>query len=418
MTLSDLLKAGPDGDNEIYTRALESAIWGILQYRKNPMPFLKTALTERPNGLIAVSTKFFFFIFSGHKSEDLAAQLRPLATHLVETPRHWTLFAEALLHLHQGNTDEAIALLDIALAVCPCNILALRVLTDILLIRGSSEQLAYTIALVEPFYRPDPALRPFVLGMLSFGLEERGDYEAALAMASDVLRAGPSPWALHTVSHVHYEMRMPSEGLAAIEATKDDWEGALLLASHIMWHKALFLVELGRLSEATELYMSYFMPLVQADPNEKPLDVFPLSDATALLWRLRILGVDVSSQWELVERHWLVMPSFTNFFATHQVLAVSVVNPTALQRWNPPTFLGSLASSLQRWIQQGDAAGCAEGLLPILRRHREMGGSRAQTDILARTFLAACEETAEGSVWRDYAMTLRALSRIYNANII
>ena len=123
--------------------------------------------------------------------------------------------------------------------------------------------------------------------MQSFGLEEIGTYDAALEDGLAAVDAHPDDvWAIHAVAHVN-EMRGDVDtGIRFMTERESDWGIGNFFAVHLWWHLALYLLEAGRIADVLRIY--------DASIHNESSDGTPLEmlDASALLWRLRLDGLD------------------------------------------------------------------------------------------------------------------------------
>ena len=240
-----------------------------------------------------------------------------------------------------------------------------------------------------------PASRPgyhAVLAMHAFGLAECGDYAAAEAAALHALELEPSDIrAEHALLHV-----LEMQGRAA--------EGVRRLAdhrvNHLWWHRALFQLQLDEPREALALY-----------DGRMVLDSLPdLIDASALLWRLQLAGVDVGGRFRPLAARWSqhAEDAHCAFNDLHAMMAF-----VGAERWDwAQRLLDAQARRLERVrganhdmtrlvghpacraiaaFGRGDFRG-AENLLRALPpvAHR-IGGSHAQRDVLMLTRAAAAQ---------------------------
>lgn len=140
--------------------------------------------------------------------------------------------------------------------------------------------------------------RHAVLGMAAFGLEECGDYARAQALGEEAVAIEPrDAWAVHAVAHVH-EMRGDADaGIDWLHIGADSWSPDCAFAYHNWWHLALHHLERGEPDMALRIY----------DTKVRPADsdvVLEWIDASALLWRLRLEGVDVGDRWTPLADRW------------------------------------------------------------------------------------------------------------------
>jgi tetratricopeptide (TPR) repeat protein len=129
----------------------------------------------------------------------------------------------------------------------------------------------------------------YVQGVYAFGLEGNADYRQAEARARAALERNPKDvWSVHARAHVFEMEGSHRDGVDFLTATAGDWSGSYF-AIHNWWHRCLYHLELGEIHEAIRLYDSP----IRADRSTEWLDVV---DASALLWRLWLFGVDVADR--------------------------------------------------------------------------------------------------------------------------
>ena len=138
-----------------------------------------------------------------------------------------------------------------------------------------------------------------MLAFHGFGCEEAGDY----ARAEDESRAAAdlephSFWPHHTVSHVMEMTGRPEDGLGWMSTREAYWASPdNVTRVHIWWHKSLFHLELGQYDAALALYDG---PILE---TLRPLGL-NLCNPSALLWRLDLLGCDVTERWRDLLTRW------------------------------------------------------------------------------------------------------------------
>jgi tetratricopeptide (TPR) repeat protein len=136
----------------------------------------------------------------------------------------------------------------------------------------------------------------FMLAYHAFGCEEAGDYARAEAESREAAELEPTCfWPHHTVAHVMEMTGRPEDGLGWMAAREPLWSTPTHTnAVHVWWHRALFHVELGQYDAALALYDGPVRATQRKLGNS-------LTNASALLWRLHVLGRDVGERWhELV----------------------------------------------------------------------------------------------------------------------
>jgi hypothetical protein len=257
--------------------------------------------------------------------------------------------------------------------------------------------------------RDDP-LRPYVLGMLAFGLEECRDYASAETAGREAVDGTAKvPWATHAVAHVMEMQGRHEAGREWLHARETDWAEGNGFAGHHWWHLALFHLEAMDLAGALEVYDRRL-----ASPHVE-LTLQRL-DGAALLWRLQLLGAEVGERWHDVARGWDLSPAgigHSAFNDLHGLLVLigqgrmaaarSFVNAVQQQTEARRSGDWAVALPLMRGLLAFGHEDHAEALRLIApqrgQAHR-FGGSHAQRDLIDQTLLAACAEAGDSSAGR------------------
>ena len=135
-----------------------------------------------------------------------------------------------------------------------------------------------------------------MLGMQAFGCEEMGDYARAETLGRAAIELEPRDgWAQHAVAHVMEMQSRQRDGIAWMRANPENWTKESFLQIHNWWHLALFHYDLGEMDEVLALYDG---PIYGSG---SPL-ALNMVDASAILWRLHLGGVDVGSRWQSARR--------------------------------------------------------------------------------------------------------------------
>src|SRR5690606_13270361 len=164
--------------------------------------------------------------------------------------------------------------------------------------RGDALNLRNRVSRVLPQWDRSLPGYSYVLGMHAFGLEEMNQYPQAEAEARRALEIEPRDgWLVHAATHVMEMQGRIDEGIAWLESRRDDWAPDNAFAYHNWWHLALFYLDDARYDKVLALYDN------GVHPERAPL-LISLVDATALLWRLYLEGVDVGSRFEGVAGEW------------------------------------------------------------------------------------------------------------------
>jgi len=139
----------------------------------------------------------------------------------------------------------------------------------------------------------------FIQGMAAFGLEECGDYARADIFGRQAVETDPRDgWAVHAVAHVN-EMRGDLEaGIPWLADTADQWAPDSGFSYHNFWHLGLLYLDKGDIGQVLKLFDE------NVRPNPDAQIVLEWVDASAMLWRLHLEGVDVGDRFEKLAACW------------------------------------------------------------------------------------------------------------------
>jgi tetratricopeptide (TPR) repeat protein len=343
------------------------------------------------------------------------------ATALVETARPLRLnereqaHLAALSHLVEGARAAAVAVLDRHLMHYPFDLVAHQAAALIDGFLGRFPWVRDRSARALPLWSKDQPGYGTLLAFHGFGSEEAGDY----ARAEDESRAAAeleplSFWPHHTVAHVMEMTGRPEDGLGWMTAREALWSTpGHMNQVHIWWHKALFHLELGQYDAALALYDGPMRATQRAL-------ALSLTNATALLWRLDMLGVDVGERWreqaDLWEHHadgkCLVFADIHAAMAELRSGQVARVE-RRLEAMQQTAASGVEAAGLYRTVgipvvqglaafHRGAYAEAVELLLPVRVDLWQIGGSHAQRDVVDWTLTEAAVRAGQ----RDVALSL------------
>jgi hypothetical protein len=269
---------------------------------------------------------------------------------------------------------------------------------------GAANRLEARIAAALPHWNQEDRAIGYLEGMWSFGLEELGRYEAALDVGHRaVIRNSDDAWAIHAVAHVH-EMRGDYDiGVDWLTTMRSDWQIGTFMNVHIAWHNALFLLETEDWGGVLALYDSF----IHNDSSSNL--ALQMLDASSLLWRLRLDGVDTGDRWQALADGWLSKQDepWYSFNDMHAVMAFVSDERTStahevIRRLE--TYVNEPGDNSNREMArrvglpvcraifhhaQGDYAAAADILAPVLPALSTFGGSHAQRDVVHRTFIDA-----------------------------
>ena len=254
-----------------------------------------------------------------------------------------------------------------------------------------------------------------MLAFHAFGAEEAGDYARAEDESREAAELEPlSFWPHHTVAHVMEMTGRPEDGLGWMAAREALWSTPEHLNRvHIWWHRSLFHLELGQYEAALALYEGPIRA------TQRPL-CLSLTNASALLWRLDMLGCDIGERWNELADLWeghadgrcLVFgdihaamaelgagrePLVERRLAAMRQTAASEAEAAGLYRSvGIPVIEGLMA------FRRGNYGETVDRLQPALFDLWQIGGSHAQRDVVHWTLTEAATRAGR----RDVALSL------------
>jgi tetratricopeptide (TPR) repeat protein len=378
-----------------YERALEL----IQSYFVDPLAVLDEAIAADPDFVMAHAMRAGLIILFGDHSvlpmmrTSIEAGER-LAGKANDRERRHLAAARAWL---EGDLAGSMKLYGELLHDYPRDSLALQLahVGDFFL--GQSAMLRDRVAQVLPYWDRSVPGYGYVLGMHAFGLEETALYARAEEVGRRALELNPrDPWAVHAVAHVFEMQGRQAEGIRWLTSREQDWAPDNGFAIHNWWHLALYHLDLGDYVAVLDLYDQR----VRAQPSKFALD---LVDATALLWRLSLQGVDVGNRWQELADSWepTINAGFYAFNDAHAMLAFTSAGREAsaeallesLERRARGTgtnamMVGVVGLPLARamWdFTRGAYATALEQLLELRPVAHRFGGSNAQRDLIHLT---------------------------------
>jgi tetratricopeptide (TPR) repeat protein len=395
----------------------------LVLFKTTVFDTLDQAISATPNFPMASFAKAYLHLFMTEPTSTALAveTIANLKTHAPASS--WSdrerAHAEAIDAWIGGDMRKAARVLDRLGIDEPRDILGLRIGHELDFFSGNTRNLKDRVARqIGQWHRSD-AQYGVVHGCYAFGLEENGEYERAEHHGRLALDYRPDDvWAIHAVTH-SLEMRGAiGAGLSFLNARKDSWAAGNLFSAHNWWHKGLFHLDLSDYGRALEVYDRALFH------DDSPKIALVLLDASALLWRAHLEGVDVRSRFETLSAAWeTVLPDVSHyvFNDVHAVMAhvgagnlgearrvlanleafvasdgAETNNRANGQRVGIPLAKAFLAFGEQRYRD------AAEEILNARGHAVEFGGSAAQRDVLDRTLI----EAAIRSDWTNLATAL------------
>jgi tetratricopeptide (TPR) repeat protein len=403
------------GATEAAATAYDRAVRAFNLVHGDAVGLFEEACQAAPDFAMAYLGKAWVFAVANDpglltKAEVLVETARPLRLNEREQAH-----LAALSHLVQGSRAAAVAVLDRHLMHYPFDLVAHQGAALIDGFLGRFPWVRDRSARALPFWPKDQPGYGTLLAFHAFGLEEAGDYTRAEDESRAAAELEPlSFWPHHTVAHVMEMSGRPEDGLGWMAAREALWSTpGHLNQVHIWWHKSLFHLELGQYDAALALYDGPMRA------TQRPV-ALSITNATALLWRLDTLGYDVGERWREQADLWqghadgkcLVFADIHAAMAELRSGETSAVE-RRLEAMRETAAGDVEAAGLYRTVgiplveglaafHRGAWAEAVELLLPVRFDLWQIGGSRAQRDVVDWTLTEAAVRAGQ----RDIALSL------------
>jgi len=287
------------GANTEAARFFDQALESFSLYRGDPASLAARAVEVAPQFTMAGVFQAWLGLISTEPAAAAAA--RALMTELEKLPRDERVDAHlaALRLVAAGQWTAAALLLERYSCAYPRDFLALQVGHLLDFLRADARSLRDRIARALPHWSPEMPGYAQLLGMHAFGLEECGDLAHAEEHGRRATTLQPlDAWAHHAVAHVMETQGRAEDGIGWMIAREPFWSAAEnFFKVHNWWHRALFHLDLGQSEEALAIYDG---PIRES----RSLVAYDMIDASAMLWRLQLLGVDVGGRWQELAQAW------------------------------------------------------------------------------------------------------------------
>lgn len=201
--------------------------------------------------------------------------------------------AAALKAWAEGQIETATDIWEDILLDHPLDGMALRLSHFTHFYSGDGRRMRDSIAGILPLWPEDHPDYGFVLGMYAFGLEESHDYAQAESYGRRAVeRNAADAWSVHSIAHVLEMTERRDEGIDWVRDLEADWSSVNNFRFHLHWHRCLYHLECGEFETVLAIYDAQ---IVSDIASEFYLDI---CNASSLLWRLEMFGVDVGSRWQ------------------------------------------------------------------------------------------------------------------------
>ncbi|MER9849834.1 tetratricopeptide repeat protein [Mesorhizobium sp. M0106] len=422
MAVSDAFGLTLSGATETGLSSYSRAVRELQCFIGDPVGSVDRAIAEDPGFVMAhVFKGYLFGLATEREATAVAKACHEAALPLAATTREQAHVA-ALGHLAEGRWHEAARVLEDIAIEFPLDALALQTGHQIDFFTGNARMLRDRIGRALPSWQSGMPGYHAILGMQAFGLEEMGDYARAEKLGRTAVDIEPRDgWAQHAVAHVMEMQSRQKDGILWMRANPEAWTRESFLQVHNWWHLALFHYDLGETDEVLALYDG---PIY----GERSTLALNMVDASAILWRLHLGGVDVGERWTALAANWLPKASAGHyaFNDAHAMMAFVGAGLEAPARGlleaqreamrgkdDNAAFTRDVGHPLTLAIKafgEGNYAGTIRLIRPIRAIAHRFGGSHAQRDVIDLTLIEAALRSGDGALARALAAE-RALAR-------
>lgn len=403
--------SGTRVSHEGYERALAA----LNVYRGDAVAIIEDALSTDPDFVMGHVLRAEVLITMWERSvlpkvQESLQRLQALQARSTDRER---AHAQAIAQWAGGDWDGMRISFERLLADHPRDMLALQISHLADFYHGDRDNLRARPERVLPAWSAADPGYGLVLGMQAFGLEECGQYAQAEDTGRRALALNPDDcWAHHAVAHVLEMQARQAEGVAFMHTREAHWaQGDNGFAFHNWWHTALFHLDQDHHAEALTLYDRCIRP--------EPIGVqLMMLDATALLWRMHLNGVDAGGRWsELADTY--AQSNEAGFYVFNDMHAMAAYTAAGRSRAASELLEAVKACAAGQGTNarmtrevglpivqaidafgQGRFAETVNLLLPVRYKAHAFGGSHAQRDIVHRTLIEAALRGGERNLAR------------------
>jgi hypothetical protein len=395
------------GANARSLDALEQALHEFHCYICDPVATVERALAEGPEHVMVHVLKAHLHLLGTEPGGLPVARAAYEAARALPANDRERRHLQAIGHLIAGRWRAAgLALEDLSVEY-PRDALALHAGHLIDFFIGDSRMLRDRIARALPAWGKGVPGYHAVLGMHAFGLEETGNYARAEAEGRLSVELEPRDgWGQHAVAHVMEMQGRRREGIAWMRFNPEAWSLESFFARHNWWHVALFHLGLDEVGEVLTLFDG---PIY----GRASTVVLDMIDASALLWRLHLRGVDVGDRWNVVAQNWEAvggagsyafndmhaMMAFVGAGRSKAADAVLEAQRAAMDAADDNALftreVGDAATRAIKAFGDGDYAETVRLLRPIRSYAHRFGGSHAQRDLIDLTLIGAASRAGQ-----------------------
>lgn len=385
------------------------AVEHYLKYHIDTMNLVNDALRVDPEFVIGHCLKGYLLLAGANPAQRpaVAASLATAQAGAGVVTRREQHHVAALAAWSRGALDEAFAAWHELLDADPIDLLAVRICDTTHFRFGQTQIVLEQADRLAPAWSPELPGYECFQSVWAFAHEEAGDTVGAERAIDGIYdRDRTNFFAHHVKAHILEMENRPHEGNDWLAAQTDYWPIGNNLVHHLWWHRALMQLELGERDAVLASYDDNIRnlngPLTKAAPDH----FNDLQNATALLWRLEQLGLDVGGRWgELADKaeartgdaaypllppHLMLALAATGRDAAAARFLAALREKAADPAQPGAEAIGAVVAPVCEAVlahRRGQHARVVELLAPRQESIRALGGSAAQRDIFRQVLV-------------------------------
>jgi hypothetical protein len=388
----------------------ESALRQLRCFIGDPVTAADAALRDCPDFVMAHVLKAWIHALSTEPQQLAHARGHHAAASRLSPNARERGHLAAVGALIEGRWSDAGAMLEDVAADSPRDLLALFAGHQIDFFRGDSRMLRDRMARALPAWSGGVPGYHALLSMYAFGLEETGNYAEAERVGRNAVALEPRDgWGQHAVAHVMEMQGRQQDGIAWMRDNEEAWSKESFLGVHNWWHLALYHLDLGEVDAVLDLFDG---PIYGAE-SRVALD---LIDASAMLWRLHLRGINVGDRWQAVADGWTAIGPAGHYAFNDAHAAMAFVGAgrslmveavleaqrlAARGKGDNAVFARDVGLPVMQAIKSFGHGGYAETvrlLRPVRHIAHRFGGSHAQRDLIDLTLIEAAFRSGQMSL--------------------
>ena len=404
MGLKDIRGVPTSTDSQASLDRLEEALELAIIMRGEPVAVLDKALEAEPGFVLGLCLRAEMQLLTTERARvpqvardvEMAEALTGTAN---ERERGHIAAIRAWL---EGDMEKATECWEAVLLDYPRDLVALFCahMTDFFL--GEAPQMRDRISRALRGWDADTPGYGYVLGMYAFSLEEAGDFARGEDYGRKAVELNPKDvYAIHAVAHVMEMQGRQEDGINWMTERQADWAVDCGFAIHLWWHTAMYHLDLEQYDRVFEIYENGIRHSADGISLEE-------LDAASMLWRLNLLGVDVSDRWGELADRW--EPSAEDTYYAFNDMHAMMAFAGAGRDMAAAKLLAATASYVTERggtnaqmtkdvgipicrallaFSREDYDAVVDLLQPVRYKSNVFGGSYAQRDVIALTLIEA-----------------------------